>query len=189
MEEKGYKFMYGVPNRFKDVTNYMATKCLSNDKLTLPLTDSDRAAIFGDHLVGVLKCVKLFKNRIPIRIIESGEQYDQLNIEHLPIDKFLDFEEWVEPFTPSKVREWCAENYAKLHPKNLLDGLHVRLDFRHGNQRDEYPEQLMTVTYLKPDDVVLEIGSNIGRNTCIIASVLKDDRNLVTLETMKDSSR
>ena len=38
----------------------------------------------------------------------------------------------------------------------------------------------------KPDDKVLEIGGNIGRNSLIIASILKHDTNFVTLECDKN---
>jgi FkbM family methyltransferase len=44
------------------------------------------------------------------------------------------------------------------------------------------PEQKMAVQYLTGDEKVLEIGGNIGRNSLIIASLLKNDKNLVTLE-------
>ena len=48
---------------------------------------------------------------------------------------------------------------------------------------EEYPEQVMSVLFFEPDDKVLELGSNIGRNTLVISSLLKDSSNLVTLET------
>ena len=41
----------------------------------------------------------------------------------------------------------------------------------------------MVINYLKSDDKVLEIGSNIGRNTLVISSILNDSMNLVTLES------
>ena len=40
----------------------------------------------------------------------------------------------------------------------------------------------MVVKYLTGNEKVLEIGGNIGRNSLIIASILNDSRNLVTLE-------
>ena len=41
----------------------------------------------------------------------------------------------------------------------------------------------MAITYLDENAKVLEIGGNIGRNSCIVASILVDDKNLVTLES------
>lgn len=64
-----------------------------------------------------------------------------------------------------------------------LSDLHSRLKLNYGNFSEEYPEQEMSVMYIKPDDIVLEIGGNIGRNSCIIASLLNDSKNLVVFES------
>jgi hypothetical protein len=48
--------------------------------------------------------------------------------------------------------------------------------------RDELPEQIMACYHLKEDDRVLELGGSIGRNTCIINSILKDKTKHVVLE-------
>jgi FkbM family methyltransferase len=37
--------------------------------------------------------------------------------------------------------------------------------------------------FVKETDTVLEIGGNIGRNSCVIASILNDDTRLVVLES------
>ena len=54
----------------------------------------------------------------------------------------------------------------------------------HGSFNMEIPEMLMSVKFLNGNEKVLEIGSNIGRNTFIIASILnsKYNNNFVTLE-------
>lgn len=67
-------------------------------------------------------------------------------------------------------------------PHLKLKQIHSNLKFT-GNLKDEYPEQIMSVIFIEPNDRVLEIGSNIGRNTCVIASILNNSRNLTTLET------
>ena len=64
-----------------------------------------------------------------------------------------------------------------------LTDLHSKLKLNYGNFSEEYPEQVMAVMYIKPDDIVLEIGGNIGRNSCIIASLLNDSKNLVVFES------
>ncbi len=63
-----------------------------------------------------------------------------------------------------------------------LEQIHNNLLFLGGNLRDEYPEQIMSVIFIKPDNKVLEIGSNLGRNTLTISSLLSDQNDLVTLE-------
>jgi len=51
---------------------------------------------------------------------------------------------------------------------------------------EELPEQKMSIMYLNGNEKVLEIGGNIGRNSLIIASILNDSKNLVTLECDKN---
>jgi FkbM family methyltransferase len=63
--------------------------------------------------------------------------------------------------------------------KSIQSTLHI--DF--GSFSDEFPEQLMSVKFLKPDAKVMELGGNIGRNSSIISRILNDQRNLVVLES------
>jgi FkbM family methyltransferase len=53
----------------------------------------------------------------------------------------------------------------------------------HGTFNEEYPEQLLSVMFISPTDNVLEIGGNIGRNSCVISAMLSDSQNLVVLES------
>ena len=70
-----------------------------------------------------------------------------------------------------------------------LEDLHSKLKLDFGTFKDEYPEQLMAFKYLKGPEKVLEIGGNIGRNTLIIASILDNQKNLVSLESDTDISK
>jgi FkbM family methyltransferase len=69
-----------------------------------------------------------------------------------------------------------------------LTDIHSTLKLLHGSFNDEFPEQLMAVSFIKPDDVVLEIGGNIGRNSVVISKLLNDSSNLVVLESDKNIS-
>ena len=66
--------------------------------------------------------------------------------------------------------------------KKLYD-IHSGLNLKHGNFESELPEQKMVVKYLTGNEKILELGSNIGRNSLVIASILNDEKNLVTLES------
>jgi FkbM family methyltransferase len=66
---------------------------------------------------------------------------------------------------------------------NKINNLHSNLQIRYGNFNEELPEQKMAVRYLTGTEKVLEIGGNIGRNSLIIASILENANNLVTLES------
>lgn len=48
--------------------------------------------------------------------------------------------------------------------------------------QQEIPEQLMACRHIQPDDIVLELGGSIGRNSCVINSILENKRNHVVVE-------
>jgi len=66
--------------------------------------------------------------------------------------------------------------------KKLTD-IHNKLQIRYGSFKEELPEQKMVVRYLKGHEKVLEIGGNIGRNSLVIAYILDNPSNFVTLES------
>jgi FkbM family methyltransferase len=74
------------------------------------------------------------------------------------------------------------DTYDETYIDNKINEIHSKLKLNHGSFQDELPEQRMTVKYLKGNEKVLEIGGNIGRNSLMIASILKNDNNFVTLE-------
>tara|TARA_Y100000361_G_scaffold77967_1_gene69014 strand:- start:4369 stop:5802 length:1434 start_codon:yes stop_codon:yes gene_type:complete len=65
----------------------------------------------------------------------------------------------------------------------LLTTIHSQIKFQYGSLLDELPEQKMAVRYLTGNEKVLELGSNIGRNSVIIGHILEDSSNFVTLES------
>jgi FkbM family methyltransferase len=69
---------------------------------------------------------------------------------------------------------------------NNLSFIHSSLKLNYGSFNEELPEQKMAVRYLTGNEKVLEIGGNIGRNSLIIASILENHNNFVTLESDED---
>jgi hypothetical protein len=66
--------------------------------------------------------------------------------------------------------------------KKLFD-IHNAIKFNNKNQlKQEIPEQLMVLKHIKSNDVVLEFGGSVGRNSCIISKILSDSKNFVTIE-------
>lgn len=146
---------YGIHNNYRDVT-ILARKFVYGDYLILPEEASLKSRVFTDHIVGTIKHVKVaFQDGHMITI--RGDHACRINLktqrDELP----------------------NADHY--------LQHVHSSLIFRYGSLSDEYPEQLMAVKYVLPQATVLEIGGNIGRNSLVIASLLSDDRRLVTLES------
>ena len=90
----------------------------------------------------------------------------------------------------------CGNGYRKYHyflnhqkvcrkiltNNEKLNKIHAKLKIKYGSFRQELPEQEMAVKYLTGNEKFLEIGGNIGRNSLVIASILKSN-NLVTLES------
>lgn len=67
-----------------------------------------------------------------------------------------------------------------------LKKIHSKLTLLHGSFLNEYPEQLMAAMFLSPHAKVLELGGNVGRNSCVIATILKHSENLVTMEPSEE---
>lgn len=68
----------------------------------------------------------------------------------------------------------------------MLSEIHKKINLIHGCMTEEYIEQTLSCKYIKENDIILEIGGNMGRNALIISFILKDDTNLVTLEPNKE---
>lgn len=81
-------------------------------------------------------------------------------------------------------------NYTNL--QNDIFNIHKKFDFKFGNIRCEFPEQIMAKRFITPERKVLEIGGNIGRNSLLISYILSlenNDHNLVVLESDADSAK
>jgi FkbM family methyltransferase len=66
--------------------------------------------------------------------------------------------------------------------KNQLTNIQKRLHLKYGSFSDEYIEQMLCLEYINKDDIVLEIGGNVGRVSLIISSII-DSSNLVVVES------
>lgn len=126
--------------------------------MIIPASDMKRSDLFGDFLPGVLKHII-----VKINGVETIYTFE-VSIRIL--------------LTPKDLQK----NYMG-NPHVKLFEIHQKYKFIGGNIADEYLEQLMAVSFIRPGNNVLEIGSNIGRNTLTIANLLIDSHNLVTLET------
>jgi FkbM family methyltransferase len=149
------KIYYGIENQTIDVTDICFSKLMKNHIITIPSGDCNRAHFFTDPLPGILK--KIFIDN----------------------DGFTEY----DTFTTVKINLLTNE----IHTTNESDGMNklisiqTNLQLNYGNFQEELPEQKMVVRYLTGNEKVLEIGGNIGRNSCIISSIV--GTNLVTLES------
>ena len=148
------KIKYGLLNNNIDVTEICFSKLKNNNIITIPDGDVNRSRYFTDPLFGILKKVFI--------IIDGNltEYEDFYKVEINTLDNTI--------------------NVSKIHSINYI---HSKLNIKYGSFQEELPEQKMTVKYLTGKEKVLEIGGNIGRNSLIIAYILGNNNNFVSLET------
>jgi FkbM family methyltransferase len=151
------EILYGIENHYVNVTSICLSKLNRNNIITIPAVDAIRAFYFGDHLANILKNVRIIHNN-------QFVTYD-----HNCIIKINLLDNTVNTITNKDIDNKVLALQSKLHMK-------------YGNFTEELPEQKMAVRYLTGKEKVLEIGGNVGRNSLIIASLLENASNLVTIE-------
>jgi FkbM family methyltransferase len=149
---------YGIRENYMDVTNICLNKLNQNNIITIPAGDYKRADFFTDPLIGVEKYIF-------IKLKDITYIYD------------ANFEIYINLDTNTVTNLYASDIFNKT---NLL---HSKIKLKYGNLNEELPEQKMSIMYLNGSEKILEIGGNIGRNSLIISSILKDSGNLVTLES------
>jgi FkbM family methyltransferase len=168
------KILYGTKETNIDVTERCYGKLMKENIIKIPRDDNVRANFFTDPLFGVVKSIFIIK--------EDGSivEYDEMT------DIYID-SKTSEIYT-DKLPEYISLIYANSVSKEKLKNIHSQLKIGYGSFEEEYPEQLMTASYLTGNEKVLEIGSNIGRNSLVINYILsqnnsnKTNNNFVTLE-------
>lgn len=157
------KITYGSETTQIDITDVAKSKCMKSSIIYIPPDDNVRARLFTDPIFKTVKSIFI-----------NGQSYGP----ETPI--FFDTESGTVYTTT--VPEYIAEVYPEAVATVKLLSLHRSLTLVHGSLRDEFPEQKMAVRFLTPEDRVLEIGGNVGRNSLIIASIVGQN-SLVVLES------
>ena len=151
------KIYFGTDLKLIDVTDICLDKLTKNNILTIPSNDHVRTRYFTDPLYGVEKMIMLVMDGV----MTQYDIYTRIKINII-------------------THEVTVENDKDINAKTA--SMQSKLKLKYGSFNEELPEQKMAVRYLTGNEKVLEIGGNIGRNTLIIASILNDSTNLVSLE-------
>jgi FkbM family methyltransferase len=152
------KIYYGISSENSiDVTNICISLLLKDNIITIPMGDNNRASYFTDPFPGILKKIFILHNN------NISEYNDYLTIKINMLNNTI-----------------TTMNEQVINDK--IKHIHSKLNIKYGTFNEELPEQKMAVRYLTGNEKVLEIGGNIGRNSLIIASILEDNNNFVTLE-------
>jgi len=162
IRQKTRSITYGLLGNNIDVTSICYDKLKYGNNIVIPALDHVRAIYFSDPVPNVVKSVFITDDQgTPI-------EYDLTNT--IFIDTITNV------VTPSQD--------ANLNVDYALLTIHQQLNINYGSMMGELNEQRMVVRYLKGTEKVLELGGNIGRNSLVIASILKQQNNtdLVVLE-------
>ena len=151
---------YGTLNNMFDITEICINKLKKNNIIQIPNDENKRKKLFNLHINNIKKMFIKMNNKM----YEFNNNYI-ININLIT----------------KNIHTICTN-------KKKLTNLHSILKLNYGNFQQELPEQQMIVKYLSGYNNVLEIGSNIGRSSLIISSILKETNNInfVTLETDKN---
>lgn len=174
-----FSVFYGLPGCYVDVTNQCVRKAVEG-VVTLPKTDWDRCEMFlRDPAPQRVKHVLIVdaEHGKCLRLLPDCKAFFPVDSTHINdvvcIDTNVDRKVWWHTLSVPQSERGIKE----------LQELQQRITLNHGSFSDELPEQLMAVKHIKPTDTVLELGTNIGRNSLIIGTILNDDQRLVTLES------
>jgi FkbM family methyltransferase len=160
------KIHYGIINNSIDVTNICIQQLNNNNIISIPSGDRNRSKYFTDPLYGVHKKIIIDNDGI------INEYDEDVFIKINTLDNTIN----------TIINNTYNTNYIN-YIDNEIRNIQSKLKLNHGTFDDELPEQKMVLRYLTGKEKVLEIGGNIGRNSLIIASILKKNSNLVTLES------
>ena len=153
------KIFYGIKDYNIDVTDICFSKLMKNNIIKIPSGDCNRGDLFTDPLIGVNKFI----------FINHDNNFTEYDFKH---EITINLTYTITTLTTEDI-------------DNKLNTIHSKLSIKHGSLNEEVPEQKMVVKYLTGNEKVLEIGGNIGRNSLVIAHILRENQNndLVVLET------
>jgi FkbM family methyltransferase len=155
------KIFYGISaSKCINVTDVCLSRKTQENTVFIPACDIKRARIFTDPFRNILK--KIF-------IIHD--------------DTLKEFDDCHE--ITINLEDNTVETVNIKDIDTRLSIIHSKIHLRYGSLLDELPEQKMAIRCLSGNEKVLEIGSNIGRNSLVIASILQNQHNFVTLESDK----
>jgi len=166
------KILYGTSDNNIDVTDICYKNLIKENIIKIPRDDNTRADIFTDPCFRMLKVIFVINEDSTIL------EFDYTN------DIYIDTN--TNEIYVKDIPEHIERVYSNYNEK--LRDIHSKLKIGYGTFEEEYPEQIMSLRYLSGDEKVLEIGSNIGRNSLIINYILsqKNNNNFVTLESDYD---
>ena len=163
---------YGVRSNTIDVTAICNSQLKYQDVIIIPKGDHSRSRYFTDPVHGSLKSIFIKRGGHITQYDDSASIYIDCKTNNV----------WTKD-VPEHIKQ------ADIQEK--INSIHNELHLKYGSFDEELPEQRMAVRYLTGAETVLEIGGNVGRNSLVIAHILrtKNNNRLVVLESDPDIAR
>jgi FkbM family methyltransferase len=165
------KILYGTEIKNIDVTTICYDKLLTDNIIRIPSSERERAELFTDPVYGELKQIYIVNSDV-------GQLTKHDHTKVVYIDTINN-----QLYEDGDVPEHIQYVYGDIDTK--LEIIHKNIQLKYGSMKDEFPEQKMAVRFLTGNERVMELGSNVGRNSMIIAHILKQKNNnrFVTVES------
>lgn len=169
---------FGTNEKNIDVTDIVYKKLIKNNIIFIQSNDENRVPYFTDPTVGKFKSIFITD--------ENNITTEYPGFKHI----FIDTNDNNKIYTEN-IPEYILNVFPNYDIDNKLIHIQRQIKINFGTFEQEFPEQIMSLLYLKGDEKVLEIGSNIGRNSLIISYILgqKQNKNFVTLECDSQTSK
>ena len=170
------KIFYGADNKYLDVTTKCYQELMTDNIIRIPDTEHSRFLLFTDPAYGKVKSIIVSNDNEQVTLHDHTKTV-YIDTIHNKLYENDDI--------PSNIQYIYADADKK------LEIIHKTIKLKYGNMQDELPEQRIAVRYLTGNERVLELGSNVGRNSMVIAHILKQKNNnkFVTIESDPDSAR
>lgn len=168
------RIFYGCGQTFLDVTARAFERCYDGTRIYIPSGDT-ADLFFPDPSVGNVKSIVVFRNEGAETSCQQFHPGQEIRIH--PTD-----DEKRDAGVDRLAERRMVSPPDELSTAERINFYHEQLICSGGYITHEWCEQSMVVDFMDADAKVLELGSNVGRNTLMISCVLNDERNLVTLE-------
>ena len=167
-----YTIKYGNDSTSIDVTKLLYNTLMKNSIIRIPRYDYQRWEAFLKPSIGI-------QNLITI----TDDNYNT-TLHNDTTEIYIDTKEKKTYTVDSNIPDHIMNIYPEIIG-NKLNFFHRIIPLKHGVYDFEIPEQILSIKFLTGNEKVLEIGSNIGRNTFIISYILNknNNHNLVSLES------
>jgi len=165
------KINFGTKEKNIDVTEIVYKKLMKQNIIFIESNDENRVPYFTDPAVGLFKSIFITD--------ENNVTTEYHGFLHIFIDTLNNNKIYTE-----NIPQYILDIFPNYDICNKLLLIQNQIKINFGTFEQEFPEQIMSLLYLKGDEKILEIGSNIGRNSLIISYILgqKQNNNFVTLE-------